>query len=117
MTDSYLALKVFHRFTRLDSECVRLHASKSVQVCILKTSLLTLDGIHYKIQRVHSVRQSVLDRFQGLLFYGQFCGSVPSVPCVPELLGANLAPLPADKSDWHIHQFVRVHIPWHIHQT
>jgi len=32
-------------------------------------------------------------------------------------LGGNLAPLPADKSDWHIHQFVRVHIPWHIHQT
>ncbi len=29
----------------------------------------------------------------------------------------NLAPLPADKSDWRIHQFVRVHIPWHIHQT
>jgi len=33
------------------------------------------------------------------------------MPCVPELLGGNLAPLPADKSDWHIHQFVRVHIP------
>ena len=33
------------------------------------------------------------------------------------LLGGNLAPLPADKSDWHIHQFVRVQIPWHIHQT
>jgi len=31
--------------------------------------------------------------------------------------GGNLEPLPADKSDWHIHQFVRVHIPWHIHQT
>jgi len=40
-----------------------------------------------------------------------------AMPCVPELLGGNLAPLPADKSDWHIHQFVRVHIPWHIHQT
>jgi hypothetical protein len=36
---------------------------------------------------------------------------------LPELLGGNLASLPADKSDWHIHQFVRVHISWHIHQT
>ncbi len=33
-----------------------------------------------------------------------------AMPCVPELLGGNLAPLPTDKSDWHIHQFVRVHI-------
>ena len=40
-----------------------------------------------------------------------------AMPCVPKLLGGNFAPLPADKSGWHIHQFVRVHIPWHIHQT
>ena len=37
-----------------------------------------------------------------------------AMPCVLELLGGNLAPLPADKSDWHIHQFVRALIPWHI---
>ncbi len=37
-----------------------------------------------------------------------------AMPCVPELLRGNFAPLPADKSDWHIHQFVRVHIPLDI---
>ena len=31
--------------------------------------------------------------------------------------GGGLAPIPADTSDWHHQQFVRVHIPWHIHQT
>ncbi len=40
-----------------------------------------------------------------------------AMPCVHALLGGNFAPSPADKSDWHIHQFVRVHTPWHIHQT
>ena len=40
-----------------------------------------------------------------------------AMPCVPVFLGGTLAPLPASKSDWHIHQYVRGRIPWHIHQT
>ena len=36
------------------------------------------------------------------------------ITCVLELLGGNLAPLPADTSNWHIHQFVRALVPWHI---
>jgi len=42
------------------------------------------------------------------------CSAMPSVH---ESLGDNLAPLPADKSNWHIHQNVIVCTPWHIHQT
>ncbi len=42
------------------------------------------------------------------------CSAMPSVH---ESLGGNLAPLPTDKSNWHIHQNVIVCTPWHIHQT
>ena len=38
-----------------------------------------------------------------------YCRS--AMPCVPELLWAKSAPLPADKTDRHIHQFVRGHLP------
>ena len=43
--------------------------------------------------------------------------SCSAMPFVPGLLRGKLAPLSAYKFDWHIYQFVRIHIPWHIHQT
>ena len=29
---------------------------------------------------------------------------------------ADISSLPADTSGWHTYQFIRVYIPWHIHQ-